>query len=526
MSRTTIIYGEKKCIIETDDYALVGDVIIETNLPLEQPCAGKGTCGACKVLVEQGGSTPDEIEKKHLTAGELSIGTRLACRARISGDTQIVLSPMVVYSNKVFKASLRYRKDRKVPLGIAIDLGSTTVAAYLTMLDNGEVVTGAATLNQQRIYGADIISRLSAAQHSEDHRNRLQRLAVSSINQAINALQLSSKVIDRVTRLTIVGNVAMHHLLTQLPIDTLALLPFQPYALDPIIDAKGLLDSILPEKIIVMLPPLIGGFVGSDALACLAYFNFNNPPGPLLAVDLGTNGEVLLTDETRILTASTAAGPAFEGVNISCGMRAVDGAIVDAKLVDGKFVFTTIGDEPPLGLTGSGLLRVVFELVRHGVVDHSGRIVENPPLFQEQIIRDEGPTTINLTEDQNVWLTQKDIRELQKAKGAILAAIHVLMKNIGLDSMDLHSVILTGSFGGQLDIEAVIELGMIPNVDPTKVQGIPNGAGMGAAMFLSDRGFSLGEELALKAEQIDLDQDEEFYNYFIQALAFGRDPSI
>lgn len=520
MSKVTIIYGQEKTVARAEDGTPFSDVIATAELPLEQPCAGRGTCGSCKVLVERGGNSPDEVEHEHLTAGELTVGTRLACRAQVQGDTQIVLSPIVVYSNKVFKGSLRHRKERDVPLGLAIDLGSTTVAAYLTMLDNGEVVAGGASLNQQRIYGADIISRLFAALNSEDHRQRLHRLAISSINQAIGSLQLSSKIISRIQRVTVVGNVAMHHLFAQLPIDTIATLPFQPYTTEAIYNANGLLSCILPDSVQVMLPPVIGGFVGSDALACLAYFDYANPPGPQLAVDLGTNGEVLLTDGTSIITASTAAGPAFEGVNIACGMRAVDGAIVDTQLRDGKFEFETIGDEPPLGLTGSGLLRVVFELVRTGVIDHTGRMVSDPPVMADQLITGNGPKTLYLTPERNIWLTQKDIRELQKAKGAIRAAIEVLMNNLGMSPGDLERVILTGSFGGQLDVESVIGLGMIPAVHPDIVQSIPNGAGMGAAIFLLDDGFALGEKLAQESKQIDLDRDADFHHTFIDALAF------
>ncbi|HBX70307.1 MAG TPA: hypothetical protein DEH25_13250 [Chloroflexi bacterium] len=520
MNTTTLVYGQEKKVVEAADGAPFSEIIAAANLPLEQPCAGRGTCGSCKVLVEQGGNPPDEIEHQHLTAGELAVGTRLACRARVQGDTQIVLSPIVVYSNKVFKGSKRHRQEREVPLGLAIDLGSTTVAAYLTMLDNGEIVAGGASLNQQRIYGADIISRLHAAQNSEDHRQRLYRLAVSSINQAIGSLKLSPKIMRRVQRVTVVGNVAMHHLFAQLPIDSIATLPFQPFTSQAIRNANGLLSDILPAAVQVMLPPVIGGFVGSDALACLAAFDYDNPPGPQLAVDLGTNGEVLLTDGKTILVASTAAGPAFEGVNISCGMRAVDGAIVDADLRDGIFDFETIGDEAPQGLTGSGLIRVVYELVHAGVIDPSGRLVAYPPLMSAQLVKDNGPKTLYLTPERDVWLTQKDIRELQKAKGAIRAAIAVLMKNLGLAPADLQRVILTGSFGGQLDIEAVIGLGMIPDVPPEKVQSIPNGAGMGAAIFLSEAGFALGEKLAREARQIDLDRDADFNRIFIEALAF------
>ncbi|MBN1668213.1 MAG: 2Fe-2S iron-sulfur cluster binding domain-containing protein, partial [Anaerolineales bacterium] len=213
MSTVTLIYGEQERHLDAADGSLLGEVIAQAGLPLEQPCAGRGTCGSCKVLVEAGGNLPDEIERQHLTAGELAVGTRLACRARVEGDTQVVLSPMLVYSNKIFRGSNRHRKERQVPLGLAIDLGSTTVAAYLTLLDRGEAVAGAAAINQQRIYGADIIARLSAARNSPEHRLRLQRLAVSSINQAINALQLSQSLRSRLQRVSVVGNVAMHHLL-------------------------------------------------------------------------------------------------------------------------------------------------------------------------------------------------------------------------------------------------------------------------------------------------------------------------
>ena len=518
MSKVSIIYGEEKKIVEAKDGDILGDVIASLDLTIEQPCAGRGTCGKCKVLVEKGGNPPDEIEESNLTKGELAVGTRLACRARIDGDTQAVLSPIIVYSNKIFKASNRHKRDLNVPLGLAIDLGSTTVAAYLTMLDDGEVVAGGASLNQQRVYGADIISRLSAAMQEQAQSQRLFRLAVSSINQAIDSLKLSKKLISRIQRVSIVGNVAMHHLLAELPVDSLAVMPFQPYSLEAKKNAKGLLAGIIDDDIQVMLPPVIGGFVGSDALACLAYFGFDQSEVPMLAVDLGTNGEVLVTDGQEIVVASTAAGPAFEGVNISCGMRAVDGAIVDARLEDGKFIFTTIGDEAPLGLTGSGLIKVVNELVKAGVVEDSGRIAAESEVMAEMIDRSFRPKRIFLTPEKNIWLDQRDIRELQKAIGAISAAIEILLENLNLKKEDLQKVILTGSFGGQLDIESVIRLGMIPDFSPDIVATIPNGAGMGAAIFLSDEGFARGEKIAKRTKQIDLDQDANFHALFVDAL--------
>ena len=222
MPHITVIYGEKQETLEVDAGTLVGDAVATTGLPLEQPCAGRGTCGKCKVLLETGAAPPDDIEYENLTAGELAVGNRLACRARLAGDAQITLAPIVVYSNKIFRAGNRHRRDKNVPLGLAIDLGSTTVAAFLTMLDNGEVVAGGAGLNQQTVYGADVISRLAAAQDDAAQAERLHKLTVASINQAVDSLKLTPKLLQRVERVTIVCNPAMHHLLAQLPIDTLA----------------------------------------------------------------------------------------------------------------------------------------------------------------------------------------------------------------------------------------------------------------------------------------------------------------
>jgi uncharacterized 2Fe-2S/4Fe-4S cluster protein (DUF4445 family) len=242
----------------------------------------------------------------------------------------------------------------------------------------------------------------------------------------------------------------------------------------------------------------------------------------MAAIDLGTNGEVMVTDGDRILTASTAAGPAFEGVNISCGTRAVDGAVVGVKIKGGDVYFDTIAEESPVGLTGSGLLSVVHEFRKIGMIEPSGRITPTPPRMANRI--GEGPhgsRMILLTRDGKLGLTQLDIRELQKAKGAIRAAINVLMGQLDLQPSELERVILTGSFGGQVDIDAVIELGMIPPVRREVVETIANGAGFGAAMFLTDEGFDSAEELAEHAEQVDLDLDPDFNMQFVESMALS-----
>lgn len=523
MPDVTITAGEKSRRLHAPPGALLGDVIARSELPLEQPCAGRGTCGKCKVLVEEGLYAPDEVEKRNLTEGELAVGTRLACRARVKGDLEVTLAPIVVYSNKIFRASHRYKKERRTPLGLAIDLGSTTVAALLTMLDDGEVCVGAAALNQQSVYGADVIARLAAATDSPDHAQRLQRLALASINQAIDALHLSPAIQARVQRVTIVGNVAMHHLLAGLPLDTLVQLPFQPHSTEAILDISNLLRGIVPPGATVNLPPLIGGFVGSDALACLVYFGFATPDAPMAAIDLGTNGEVMVTDGRRIVTASTAAGPAFEGVNISCGTRAVDGAVVAVGLEEGGLTFQTIAGEPPVGLTGSGLISLVHVLRRESVIDAGGRIIDHP-LFDGRTSLDEhGARVLALDDVTSLSLSQWDVRELQKAKGAIRAAMDILLDELGLAPGDLHRLILTGSFGGQIDVDAVLALGMIPPVPRAVVETVANGAGLGAARFLTEQGFALGQALAARAEQIDLDLDPDFNMRYVQSMSLSPD---
>jgi uncharacterized 2Fe-2S/4Fe-4S cluster protein (DUF4445 family)/DNA-binding GntR family transcriptional regulator len=540
-AKATVSYGSDVRSVVVEENSLLGAAVIATGLPLEQPCAGRGTCHKCKVIAQGDLNPLDERERAGLSDAEQAANYRLACRARVMGDVSVTLAPIVVYSNKMFRASNDHRR-KGVPLGLAIDLGSTTVAAFVTTLTDGQVCAGAAALNQQIAFGADVISRLAAAQEGPETAQRIAMLALSSIVQAIDALKLSPRIKERIQKVTIVGNCAMHHLLLRYPVDSLAMLPFQPYDMAAVRDIDALFGDTFPTGAEIAVPPLIGGFVGSDALACLAYYGFDRARGPMAAIDLGTNGEVMVTDGSasggtgRILVASTAAGPAFEGVNISCGTRAVDGAIVEVKANprDGSLQLTTIGDQPPVGLTGSGLLEMICELRRAGVIERSGRLVREHPTFGHRLsvdgngvrrvlITEEGVDLRGVEEGEEgtripLYLTQHDIRELQKAKGAVRASAEILMARLGLEASDLERMILTGSFGSQLNVEAVVGLGMIPPADLEVVETSANGAGFGAALFLDDKEFARGEQIAVRAEQVDLDLDADFNMRYIEAM--------
>jgi uncharacterized 2Fe-2S/4Fe-4S cluster protein (DUF4445 family) len=530
MPKITVSYGEEIKTVMAEENALLGDAVIATGLPLEQPCSGRGTCLKCKVMAQGDLNPLDELELAGLSEAERKANYRLACRAHALGDVTITLAPIVVYSNKIFRACNDHRR-RGVPLGLAIDLGSTTVAAFVTTLDQGRVCAGAAALNQQIAFGADVISRLAAAQRGAESAERLSVLALSSMVQAMDALKLPRHALERIQKVTIVGNCAMHHLLMRYPVDSLAEIPFQPHSKEAVRGADGLFGDTFPPQAEIALPPLIGGFVGSDALACLAYYDFDRADGPMAAIDLGTNGEVMVTDGERILVASTAAGPAFEGVNISSGTRAVDGAIV-AIQADGEgreLSLSTIGEHAPVGLTGSGLLDLVYVLRRAGLIDRTGRFVNDHPTLGHLLDQDQHQVRRLLITDQGVdqsdeesrvslYLTQHDVRELQKAKAAIRAATEILMQQLGLQAGDLQKLVLTGSFGSQLNVEAVAGVGMIPGVDLDIVETSANGAGFGAALFLDTEEFARGERLATQAQQVDLDLDADFNLRYIEAM--------
>jgi len=510
MPTLTITYADETREIECDSNRVIGEMIPASGFPLEQPCAGRGTCGKCKVIAEGALAPHDEVEQKHLLAAERAANVRLACRARVMGNTRVTLMPVIVYSNKIFARSNEFRRNDD-PLGLAIDLGSTTVAAFLVSLKTGTVYAGAGALNQQTIFGADVIARLNAAAKNAD---KLSALAQSSIFQAIAALKLSQRVLVRIERVIIVGNTVMHHLLMRYPVDKIAVLPFQPHDRASMRDAGDFFGNLFPEGARVALPPLIGGFVGSDTTACLASFDYDRARAPMLAIDLGTNGEVMATNGDAILVASTAAGPAFEGVNISSGTRAVDGAIVDARVQDGNLRVTTIANRVPIGIAGSGLFSLIHALRGAGVIEESGRYAGNHTTIPIDRSNDVARVVINA----RVALTQMDIRELQKAKAAIRVAADILLGKLNVAPRELRRVILTGSFGSQLNKDALLGIGLLPDVDRARIEMVANGAGLGAAIFLREEGFARGEALAARAEHVELNSEPDFNARFVDAL--------
>ncbi len=489
--------GAKVIEVKGKKGALVAEVIQAAGFFVEHPCAGRGICGKCRVKAEGKLSRLSPSERKLLAEKYLQAGIRLSCQARVRGDAEITLPSEAVVTDKIFTGAYAVSK-LKGPFGIAVDLGTTTVAAFLVTLKDGIIHKGHAVLNQQAIYGAEVISRMESAAAGKSRE--LKRLAVASIEEAVTGLGFLEKQLCEIERAVVVGNSAMHHLLLGLPVDSLSRLPFQPSEKNE----RMFNSRWFGNELEIWMPRLIGGFVGSDALACLLYLGFGARGKALAAADLGTNGEVMVTDGKRILVASTAAGPAFEGVNIECGMRAGAGAVTAAaRDKHGDLEFKVIGGGEPKGIAGSGLLSLVNLLRSESKLDPSGRLT---------------PDKIFLT--NKVFLAQADIREVQKAKAAIRAAFETLLGKLKLKAGDLDELVLTGSFGARIEVKDALELGIAPAMRPERVKAFANAAGMGCGMMLEPEAFVFARELAQRAEHIELYADREFMDKFIEHMRF------
>jgi len=499
-----------------EEGARVDELIMSAGVLLDRPCGGRGKCGKCKVKTKGELAEPTGSELELLSQDELSSGMRLSCQARIKGEAEVEIEAGAILTDKTFTTAADLDQ---VPgeLGVAIDIGTTSVACFVTGLSEGRVYAGHAVLNRQAQHGAEVMSRLLYAENED----KLFRLAWESVREAARGLGLSERTRERVTRAVAVGNSAMHHLALGLPVQTLLRSPFEPAATEPVEGPKKELASVFPNLRTLAFAPLIGGFVGSDALSCIMYFKMERESEPSLALDLGTNGEILVTDGKGLMAASTAAGPAFEAVNISCGMRAVPGAATSFRRTDEGLEAEVIGGGPARGLTGSGLLSAVRLLLEAGAVDPSGRLREPGSAGGVKIEERDGTRSVELF--PGLHLTQGDVRELQKAKGAVRAAVDILLGRSGLCPAELSRVIPTGSFGGKMGPADMTALGVIPRAPLSRIRSIPNGAGLGAAMMLDPEIFDAACVAARSVEHVELNLEPDFMDRYVSSMVLSGD---
>jgi uncharacterized 2Fe-2S/4Fe-4S cluster protein (DUF4445 family) len=581
-------FSEKTSILKCSQKLGVGLVSV---------CAGKGTCGKCRVEVREGRVSPvSEAEKRHLSLTDLGQGLRLACQTQLLGDTRIRIpdhslstlqriqvesldravdpEPLVqVYALNLSPPSLNdlepdqerllsalkamglplpvtvdgkvlselstiLRKNHwsisaflrnqevigllpkeTIPLGLAVDLGTTKIAAYLIDLARGRVLGAKGVMNPQVEYGDDIMSRLSTATNSPAQAAELQGKVVEAINTLAHDLCLEAQSdIRAVAEIVLAGNTAMHHLLLGLPVAFLGKAPYIPVlksALDlkaSHIGLKGATGAYLH------LLPNIAGFVGGDHVAMILASEVYRQEGLVLALDIGTNTEICLAHHQRLTSLSCASGPAFEGAHIQQGMRVAEGAIEHFQLSGGRIVFQTIGGKPAVGLCGSGIIEVTSQLLLAGILDPGGRMHQGPGV-REKNGRREFLITPSRGRFPEVTFTQKDVREVQLAKGAIRAGIEVLLEVAGVKSGDIDQVIIAGAFGTYLDLDSAITIGLLPDLPLERFRQIGNAAGMGAKMALLSRSKRLlAQEIAHRVEYIELAGYPGFNKIFPRSL--------
>ena len=570
-------------VVQVHSGATVKEVLASLAIPFPFPCNGNGTCGKCRIKAkgELAPHTADEI--RLLNPEEIGNGIRLACQTAIIGPVslefesqpaeavgailtagireQVELEPLweqrilsapesweecllrincecqperetlraiadaapgstlslEIFDNRIIATS--YDQQPIARYGVAVDIGTTTVAAYLVNLVSGEVAADAAQYNPQARYGADVIARIQYAAEPGG-LNQLHSAIIGVINDLIGELVVSKRLnYDQIIQVNCVGNSCMLHLLVGVNPTALGRAPFRPVFSGFIALTPDEMAITMNPKGSIFILPGIGGHVGSDisvgVLACHL-----EPSRKELLIDIGTNGEIVLAGNGNIFACSTAAGPAFEGAQLSCGMLALPGAIVDVVFQEDDLELTTIADRPPLGLCGSGLLRVIAELLKKGVITASGGFAKNSP----DPHLDQQTKRYYLLRDtpKPIYLTQEDIRHFQVGKAAIRTGIELMLRKTGISATELETIYLAGAFGSFLNAADAILLGLLPDIPPERLKIVGNSAGTGAIQCLLSK-HRLRELLQktplIKA--INLADEPDFMEIFTEAMLFG-----
>lgn len=490
----------------------LGEVLcLERDEPLEDylfahgvefPCGGRGLCKGCKIKVLSGSLPVTHADRQKLSPQELAAGFRLACQARPTEDLQLELEQ---WEAAILSDDTVFAFTPQEGLGVAVDLGTTTLVAQLVDLETGQVMGVQTALNHQARHGADIMSRVefAVAGGGRDQLACLVREQIGSLlGNLVGTAATNRKPLKSVV---IVGNTVMHHLFCGLDLEPLSHFPFEPASPGLHTFTAAQLGWNLAGSPSVHFLPCFGGFVGSDILAGVLATKLHESDALAALIDLGTNGEIAIGNRERILCASTAAGPAFEGARISMGMRAATGAISQVELENGAFRCHVIGHTEPRGICGSGLVDAVATSLDAGWIKPNGRLADSGSLMLAE----------------PVSLSQWDVRELQLAKGAIAAGVRILLAQWGATAADLSRVYLAGAFGNYISQASARRVGLL-QFPAEKILPSGNTALLGAKLALFDLQSHHGAypELTAKVRHVSLHEDPAFQETYVEEMLF------
>ena len=493
--------------------------LMNKSIFLRSDCGGKGVCKKCqvKVVAENGDS---EFKK--------------ACQLIISEDISIeipessmlsshIISKAAVSLPEAFKDKFKNMKS-KDGYGVAVDLGTTTIAVYLCNTTKGKVLSSLAVKNPQALYGDDVMSRISAIGQEEKNLGQLQKLVVKAIEWGIKELLASLDLKEEIiSQMVTVGNPTMIHIFAGVDPKSIGVSPYQP----AFYKAKNIQSNDLGFKIkdfSIQLLPQVSGFIGGDILSATLAVDLENQPEGTLLVDLGTNGELMLKGKDQLFATSCATGPAFEGATLSCGMQAIPGAINKLQIKNWKDLpeYSIINPSnslglKPSGICGTGVISAVTQFCQKKIIS-SGGAFQNE--IKQYIIVSE-----SLSQDGSaIFISQKDIRSVQLGKAALITGIEFLLKEAGLDEPE--KIIIAGAFGSFLDKKDMMTLGMIPAMDLNRVEVAGNSAGAGAIMALCDNAFlDKAIQIANKVIVVDLACNQNFQDVFVKKLSFPSVPT-
>ena len=470
------------------------------------PCGGNGTCGKCRVRFVQDPPAPSQADRKVLTEAEIADGVRLACRTAAvqgavieieagdekqmdvaSGFTLDVASGRVPVQRDIVDGE----KDTEEggTIAAAVDIGTTTIAMSAVDIGSGRILGTSTGINHQRSWGADVISRMEASNQGKGAL--LQKSIRADLDLLREELGLAQDA-----RMVISGNSTMEHLLQGLSCETLGVAPYTP------------VDISLHEYENMTILPGISTFVGADIVSGIVACGIDQSEEICILVDLGTNGEMAIGNRNRIISASTAAGPAFEGGNISCGVAGIPGAVSSVEITDGEARVETIGGLPPVGLCGTGVLETVYELLKEELVDEAG-------LLDDEYFDDGFPVA------EGIVFTNKDVREVQLAKSAVRAGLEVLLQEYGADYDQIGKLYIAGGFGQKINLEKAVGIGLLPEELLDRMVPVGNSSLAGAVMAACDpsvleRMRAVGEN----AEETALAENPLFSDLYMDNMFF------
>jgi uncharacterized 2Fe-2S/4Fe-4S cluster protein (DUF4445 family) len=500
------------------------EAVGRAGIILNSFCSGTGTCGKCRVLIE-----PDNQEV-------------LACQHLIDRDLTITIPADSRLSEHQI---LEHGIERQIEIcptaqapgpgggfyGVAVDIGTTTVVARLIDMTDGRIVETQAVLNPQTKFGDDVVSRIAYAD-TDEKRTELQQVIIDALNDLIQqACEKSQVAPNDIYEVCVVCNTTMNHLFLRLPVAQLGQAPYHAYSLHAYDRPAADFGIKINPAGNIHTVENIAGFVGSDTTAVALATDMDKADEMTLAVDIGTNGELILGDKKKLYSASCAAGPAFEGARISCGTRAVTGAI-EAVVINGDDIdIDVIGSTQARSICGSGLIDAVAVMLDLGVLDATGRFLDPnelsddvPDAIRSRLIEINDAPTFVLSpgdSDHTVALTQRDIRQVQLGKAAIRTGTKLLQNKLGLADNDIKHVLLAGAFGNYIRAQSALRIGLLPDVPVERIRFVGNAAGSGARMvLLSRKARNHISQLAKNIQYIEIAHDPNFPDTYADSMLF------